>query len=196
MGIVAARIENPGSPHAELEKRLERVLELRKNPLSDLENEFRKACRDMMRTGSYKPTGRGKPASEYLLRTAAEGRFPRINTIVDINNYISVKYLVPISLWDTDKIEADSWLFRPGNAGENFVFNVSGQTIDLHDLITGFAVKNGKETPIVTPVKDCQQTKTSEFTKNIMAAIYYPAHWDGEPALDTITDEFTELLSV
>jgi DNA/RNA-binding domain of Phe-tRNA-synthetase-like protein len=180
--------------HPLLEERLANWLERRRAPLKDREDTFRKACRDMMRTGSYKPTGRGKPASEYLLRTALEGSFPRINTLVDINNYISLKYLVPISLWDTGKADADSWLFRLGKEGESFVFNASGQTLDLKDLVTGFAVKNGKETPIVTPVKDCQQTKTDEHTRSVAAAIYYPARWEDPPALEEIMDEFAGLL--
>ncbi len=194
IGIVSAGVDQLPSVHTLLESRLEPLLETRKTALTVREDDFRKACRDMMRIGNYKPTGRGKPASEYLLKTAADGRFPRINTVVDINNYISLKYLVPISLWDTDKIEAGSWLFRTGKETESFVFNASGQTIGLHDLITGFAVQNGKETPIVTPIKDCQKTKTDVSTTKIMAAVYYPAHWHETPRLNTILDEFNELL--
>ena len=195
IGTIAANIDALPEHHTLLEERLSELLQLRRGPLSESEDAFRKACRDMMRIGSYKPTGRSKPASEYLLRTASEGNFPRINSVVDINNYISLKYLVPISLWDTDKIDADSWLFRTGNEDENFVFNSTGQVIQLHDLVTGFAVKGSKETPIVTPVKDCQQTKTGAGTSNIMAAVYYPANWPDSPSLDVILDEFNDLLT-
>ena len=195
IGTIAANIDALPEHHTLLEERLSELLQLRRGPLGESEDAFRKACRDMMRIGSYKPTGRSKPASEYLLRTASEGNFPRINSVVDINNYISLKYLVPISLWDTDKIDADSWLFRTGDEEENFVFNSTGQVIQLHDLVTGFAVKGGKETPIVTPVKDCQQTKTGMGTCNIMAAVYYPANWPDSPSLDEILEEFNELLT-
>ncbi|MCC5940197.1 MAG: hypothetical protein JJU37_01540 [Balneolaceae bacterium] len=195
VGIVTANIDQLPADHTLLEDRLARILSQRREDLGEQKDAFRKACRDMMRIGSYKPTGRGKPASEYLLRTASEGNFPRINSVVDINNYISLKYLVPISLWDTDKIDADSWLFRPGGDEESFVFNSSGQTIQLHDLITGFAVKDGQESPIVTPVKDCQQTKTDRSTSNIMAAVYYPAHWTNSPSIEEILEEFNELLT-
>lgn len=177
-----------------LEERLSRLLDQRSAPLNPDEDAFRKACRDMMRIGSYKPTGRGKPASEYLLRAASESNFPRINTAADINNYISLAYLVPISLWDTDKIAADSWLFRTGADGEQFVFNPSGQTIGLKDLVSGYAVAGGEETPVVSPVKDCQQTKTDDGTCNIAVAVYYPAGWDGKPALSEIMKEFAELM--
>ena len=178
------------------DNRLDQLLEKRRQPLTENEDAFRKACRDMMRIGSYKPTGRGKPASEYLLRAASEDAFPRINTAADINNYVSLARIVPISLWDTDRVPADSWLFRPGNETEQFVFNPSGQTISLLDLVTGFAIKDGIETPIVTPVKDCQQTKTDTETRNIAAAIYYPAAWSGSPTLEDVLGEFAELLDM
>jgi len=194
IAVITAEGVEPGKDHPLLEERLAEWLERRVKPLTKEEDDFRKACRDMMRNGSYKPTGRGKPASEYLLRTANEGSFPRINTLVDINNYISLKYLVPISLWDIDKVEADSWLFRLGKPDESFVFNPTGQTLALKDLITGFAVYDGMETPIVTPVKDCQQTKTDEQTRNMIAAIYYPAHWTGKRDLNEIAEEFESLL--
>jgi len=196
IAVITAEGVEPEKDHSLLETRLAEWLERRVNPLTKQEDDFRKTCRDMMRNGSYKPTGRGKPASEYLLRTAHEGAFPRINTLADINNYISMKYLVPISLWDTDKAEADFWLFRLGKPEESFVFNLSGQTLALKDLITGFAVKNGIESPIVTPVKDCQQTKTGEETRNVAVAIYYPAHWKEQPTLKIIIEEFDELLKV
>ncbi len=194
IGFVSARGINNRQNHPLLEQRITKLLDLRNRPLSDTEDAFRKACRDMLRIGSYKPTGRGKPASEYLLRTASDGSFPRINTAADINNYISLAYLIPISLWDTDKIDADSWLFRTGMENEQFIFNPSGQILDLHDLVTGFAVRDGMETPVVTPVKDCQQTKTDFGTSNIAVAVYYPAAWSGPPTLPEILQEFTELL--
>src|SRR5215207_5167580 len=42
--------------------------------------------RDMLRHGGYKPTGRGKPASEHLLRAATEGHLGAINVAVDACN--------------------------------------------------------------------------------------------------------------
>ena len=49
----------------------------------------RAAVRDMLRVGGYKPTGRGKPASEYLVRAAAEGVLAPINLAVDVCNAVS-----------------------------------------------------------------------------------------------------------
>jgi len=181
------------SPFPLMEERLEELLHERAGDLTEFEDEFRLACRDMLRIGSYKPTGRSRPASEYLLRSATNSSFPRINPVVDLINYISLKYLVPLSLWDMEKVKADSWLFRTGHNEESYVFNATGQAIALQDLVTGYAVIQSDEQPIVNPVKDSLQTKTDENTRKAGIAIYYPSHWAGEPSLEYILEELTEL---
>jgi DNA/RNA-binding domain of Phe-tRNA-synthetase-like protein len=64
----------------------------------------RKAVRDVLRVGGYKPTGRGKPASEYLVGAAREQGMPRVNNLVDINNLVSLETALPISIFDTDQL--------------------------------------------------------------------------------------------
>lgn len=182
------------APHPFLEKNLQSLLISRKNPLTAEEDAFRKACRQMLRTEKYKPTGRGKPASEYLLRVAAEGAFPRINTLADINNFISLKFLVPVSLWDVDKAETELFFFRHGHPGESFVFNESGQTIQLEGLVAGFGQKGEDDIPMVTPVKDCHKTKATLQTRTLAAAVYYPAEWQETPPLEHIIEEFCLLM--
>ena len=39
--------------------------------------------RDLLRAGGFKPAGRSKPASEYLVRAAGEGKLAGINLVVD-----------------------------------------------------------------------------------------------------------------
>src|SRR5271155_1948310 len=50
----------------------------------------RAAVRDLLRHGGYKPTGRGKPSSEYLIRAVAEGALGAINAAVDACNAVSL----------------------------------------------------------------------------------------------------------
>ena len=58
-------------------------------PLSP-DDDTRKIVRDVFRHGGYKPTGRGKPASEYLVRAAGEGKLSTINAAVDLCNVVSL----------------------------------------------------------------------------------------------------------
>jgi DNA/RNA-binding domain of Phe-tRNA-synthetase-like protein len=195
IGIVIARDIDINQPLPFLETKLRFLLEERQNKLNESEENFRLESRNMLRNGDYKPTGRGKPASEYLLRAVQEDNFPRINTVVDINNYISLRYMVPISLWDLDNAASAQYIFRLGNENENFIFNESGQKIELKDLVTGFKVDRYKEIPIINPIKDSLKTKTTTSTRNIGAAIYYPLKAGSKDYLrEEIIWEFSTLL--
>ena len=65
--------------------------------------ELRGAVRGLLRHGGYKPTGRGKPSSEYLVRAASEGALGSINLAVDACNAVSLHSGLPISVVDLDR---------------------------------------------------------------------------------------------
>jgi DNA/RNA-binding domain of Phe-tRNA-synthetase-like protein len=115
----------------------------------------RTAVRDLLRWGGYKPTGRGKPASEYLVRAAGEGALGSINLAVDACNAVSLHSGLPISVVDLDLARAP---FRVGiaPAGSSYVFNLAGQEIDLGGLLCLFDADG----PCANPVRDSQRTKT------------------------------------
>jgi hypothetical protein len=131
------------------------------------------AVRQMLRHGSYKPTGRGKPASEYLLNAALEGRFPRVANVVDAANLASLESLLPISLLDVDRAGSEAFAVRRGRAGERYVFNASGQELDLQDLLLTAVLP--QDTPCGSPVKDSQATKVAPDTRRILGIVYAPA---------------------
>lgn len=130
------------------------------------------AVRDLLRHGRYRPTGRGKPASEYLCHAAAEGRFPRINALVDSANLVSLETLLPISLVDVERAGAEAFAVRWGREGESYVFNPSGQVLDLRDLL--LVARRPGDRPCASPVKDSQETKTDANTRAVLAVIYGP----------------------
>src|SRR5262249_38060468 len=49
----------------------------------------REAVRALLRHDGFRPAGRSKPASEYLVKAAAEGRLASINPAVDVCNAVS-----------------------------------------------------------------------------------------------------------
>ncbi len=199
LGVVRAeRIETTRYPD-DFDLRLEQAVAERSGPLSEIEEARRAAARDMLRNGSYKPTGRGKPASEYLLRAASQPdyRFPRINAPVDICNYLSLRHVVPISLWDLDRATSDRYVFRLGQEGEGFAFNASGQRIDAQDLLCGCRIAGSDPDgePIVNPVRDSMATKTTPGTGRVAACVYAPARAFSTEALQALCEEFAALLS-
>jgi len=192
IGVMTVRNVDIAASIPLLESRLTAILSERKNPLNENEEGIRQSVRKMLRRGVYRPTGRSKPASEYLIRAATKESFPRINCAVDVINYLSLKYLVPISLWDTDLAQSEQYTFRLGNEDEKYVFNHGGQEIKLHDLITGFSIRDEVEQAIVNPVKDSLATKTTSESRNVAMAIYYP--FADHSVLQTILREFSELM--
>jgi DNA/RNA-binding domain of Phe-tRNA-synthetase-like protein len=127
------------------------------------------AIRDLLRHGGYKPTGRGKPASEYLVKAVGSGKLSSINPIVDTLNAVSLHSGLPISVVDLDKCVFDDSL-RVAIAPENseYVFNASGQTIKLDGLLCLF----DDEGPCANAVKDSQRTKTSDATISSLIVIW------------------------
>ncbi|MDZ4836468.1 MAG: phenylalanine--tRNA ligase beta subunit-related protein [Candidatus Melainabacteria bacterium] len=149
------------------------------------------AVRNLLKTGGFKPSGRNKPASEYLAQAAREGRFPFINNLVDINNFLSLGSGLPISLLDADQF-GSSVLLRFGNEGERYVFNSAGQEIDLNGLICACCGDTDK--PLGNAVKDSMDGKIKEMTKSVVAIIYAPATGDLSQVAKTQIEEFAELL--
>lgn len=127
----------------------------------------RGAVRDLLRHGGYKPTGRGKPASEYLVRASGDGTLGTINAAVDACNAVSLHSGLPISVVDLDRAQAP---FRVATAiqGDRYVFNASGQTIDLEGLLCLFDA----EGPCANAVKDAQRTKTNGTTRRTLTLLW------------------------
>jgi len=174
LGVVVAEAILTLLPPA-LEATRAAVLERRRAAPTPEDERVRQAVRDLLRRGRYKPTGRGKPASEYLLRTAQEGVFPSIQPAVDAANLVSLDSLLPVSLWDLDRARAEGYVFRVGRPGETYVFNAGGQAIELEDLLVGCAVAaDGSEVPCLSPVKDSLATKAAGDTRRVAAVLYAP----------------------
>jgi len=129
--------------------------------------ELRGAVRDLLRHGGYKPTGRGKPSSEYLVRAAGEGALAPINLAVDCCNVVSLHSGLPISVVDLDLARAP---FRIGIAepGTGYVFNASGQEIDCSGLLCLFDAEGA----CANAVKDSQRTKTHAGTRSTLSVVW------------------------
>jgi DNA/RNA-binding domain of Phe-tRNA-synthetase-like protein len=128
----------------------------------------RDAVRALLRRGGYKPSGRGKPASEYLAQAAREGRFPSINNLVDANNLLSLEALLPVSLLDLAPFGGAGEV-RYGRAGERYVFNAAGHELDLAGLL---CVCGAGGAPLGTPVKDSMAGKVKPDTRDVLGLVW------------------------
>jgi DNA/RNA-binding domain of Phe-tRNA-synthetase-like protein len=143
------------------------------------------AVRALLRKGGFKPAGRNKPASEYLAQAAREGRFPLINGLVDANNLLSVETGYPISLLDAEAFASPPMggasvldglghaeaIIRLGAPNERYVFNQSGQEIELEGLICLCSSEAG---PLGNAVKDSMRAKLKEGSRFVLGCVYAP----------------------
>jgi DNA/RNA-binding domain of Phe-tRNA-synthetase-like protein len=127
----------------------------------------RESVRALLRYGGFKPTGRSKPASEYLLKAVREGGLTSINVAVDVCNVVSLHSGLPISVVDLDRARAP---FRVSVAppGSSYVFNAAGQTIDLGRLLCLFDADG----PCANAVKDAQRTKTGPESRRMLSLVW------------------------
>lgn len=157
-----------------------------------LDPERKAAVRNMLRFGKYKPSGRSKPSSEYLLGAALHGDFPLVNGPVDANNAVSLEWGYPASIFDVE-LSGNTLLMRRGLAGESYIFNPSGQSIDLQDLLCVCRRDGNSWLPCGNPVKDAMATKICDSTRGVAAVVYAPSG-DRPADLESAAERFADLL--
>jgi len=162
---------NASSP--ELTGLLQQAEERARNDAETFPEDVRTAVRDLLRQGGYKPTGRGKPASEFLLGAARKRELPHVNNLVDINNLVSLDTALPISIFDRDRL-GDEITVRFGRAGENYCFNPSGQVMDLGGIV--LVCRTSTDEPVGNAVKDSMLAKVSPTTRAALAVVYGSRH--------------------
>lgn len=77
-------------------------------------------ARELYRRYGTDPT-RMRPSSEALLRRMRKGEpMPRINSLVDVANALSVQLQVPVGLYDLGKVAGEELVIRLGRKGESY----------------------------------------------------------------------------
>jgi DNA/RNA-binding domain of Phe-tRNA-synthetase-like protein len=138
--------------------------------LTTVDEVLRQTVRDLLRQAGFKPTGRSKPASEYLLKISEqdEGLQP-INAAVDVCNVVSLYSGLPMSVVCAEKAQGP---FRIGVASaeyaHEYIFNASGQSMNFENLLCLF----DSQGPCANPVKDSQRTKTTPDTTSTLSIIW------------------------
>ncbi|MCU0867307.1 MAG: hypothetical protein MUC36_26285 [Planctomycetes bacterium] len=142
---------------------------------------LRTAVRDLLRRHGYRPTGRGKPSSEYLVGAVGDGRLGSINAAVDPGNVASLHSGLPISVVDLDRCRLPLRVEVPP-PGTSYVFNRGGQEIDVGGLLC----LHDADGPCANAVKDAQRTKTDDATRRLVAVVWGTEVPDPEHAAHTV----------
>src|SRR3984893_14218074 len=77
-------------------------------------------ARALYRKFGIDPT-RVRPSSEALLRRLKKGEpLPRVNSLVDVANALSIQLQIPVGLYDLGKVAGDELVVRLGAKGEGY----------------------------------------------------------------------------
>jgi DNA/RNA-binding domain of Phe-tRNA-synthetase-like protein len=137
---------------------------------SDALNELRPA-RTLYRAVGIEPT-RIRPSSEALLRRVIKSvPLYQINSIVDISNYCSLAFLLPIGLYDLDKIKGKVQL-RLGREGEEY----EGIRKDMIHVANRLTVADDTG-PFGNPSADSLRTSIDLDSHNILLIIFAPHNY-------------------
>ena len=113
--------------------------------------------------------------------------------MVDANNIISLESLLPISVFDVAKL-GSRLIVRIGEPGEGYVFNQSGQWLDVKRCIVCCRGAERGE-PVGSPVKDSMATKVFDDATHFCGVIYgTTAAWTTLELQET-TERFASLLA-
>jgi DNA/RNA-binding domain of Phe-tRNA-synthetase-like protein len=133
-----------------------------------------------------KDPARYRGSAEALLRRIISGKhFPRINSIVDIINLVSVESRLPIGLYDLAKVQGDI-VFRAGRSGETYK-GIGKFDLNLEDLPV-FCDAAG---PHGSPTSDSERTMVTSSTENVAAILI---SFGGLQPLDVWCKRMTGLL--
>lgn len=130
-----------------------------------------KPARDLYRKIGIEPT-KIKPSSEALLRRAIKAKeLYQINSIVDTGNLCSLKFLLPIGLYDLSKIEGHV-ILREGKTGEEF----RGIRKDIIHVERRYILAD-QIGPFGNPSSDSIRTSIELSTKELLFVIYVPFNY-------------------
>jgi DNA/RNA-binding domain of Phe-tRNA-synthetase-like protein len=129
-----------------------------------------------------------RPAQEALIRRILRGDgLPRINPMVDIGNAVSVKYKVPVGLYDIRKIgQVDYIVLRRAADGELFTpLGSPKMTLTRNQIV--LATSDGKILHVY-PYRDSELTKVDEFTTDVLIVVAGISGVSDETLLGALTE--------
>jgi DNA/RNA-binding domain of Phe-tRNA-synthetase-like protein len=167
-------------------------------PREDFELEVKRATQ-AVRSGDVGPVDRARelyrrfgtdptkmrPSSEALLRRMKKGEpLPRINSLVDVANALSVQLQVPVGLYDLGQVKGDQLVIRLGAEGESYE-GIGKERVN----VAGRICVADAEGPIGNPSADSARTMITTDTEQA-AWIYFL------PVRDDDIDRTAELVAV
>lgn len=129
-------------------------------------------ARELYRRFGTDPT-RHRPSSEALLRRARRGEWPRINSLVDVANLMSLLLQVPVGLHDLGQVQGGQVTLRLGSDGEGY--EGIGKE---HVNVAGRLCVADEAGACGSPSADSARTKITTDTERALWLYYLPVNDD------------------
>ncbi|MBS4188632.1 hypothetical protein KHA94_00155 [Bacillus sp. FJAT-49705] len=125
-----------------------------------------KEWRQIFKTVGKDPNRYRHSAEALYRRVKKQNYLQPVNSSIDINNFFSLQYQIPIGVYDRDKLEG-SLSVSLGKEGEEYI-GLYGRPNSLHRLI----VSCDEIGPFGSPFVDSERTCVTETTKNAIQIVY------------------------
>ncbi|HET7579812.1 MAG TPA: phenylalanine--tRNA ligase beta subunit-related protein [Bacillales bacterium] len=126
---------------------------------------------------------RYRPSVESLYRRVKKGnKLPAIHSAADLNNYFSLKYEIPLGIYDLDQIEEPVEV-RIGTEADHYE-GLNGRDMNMKGKLLSADEKGAFGSPIV----DSKRTMTTEATKQAIQMVYLKSSMNKEGAEQLITE--------
>ena len=110
-----------------------------------------------------------RPAHEALLRRVIRGDMPRINPVVDLGNAASVLYMLPVGIYDVDRVRGSSLVLRRARRGE--VLRLLGEKVlELDERQVVLATDEGQILHVF-PHRDSEETAVTRDSRNLLVVV-------------------------
>jgi DNA/RNA-binding domain of Phe-tRNA-synthetase-like protein len=141
-------------------------------------------ARELYRRFGIDPT-RVRPSNEALLRRLKKGEpLPRINSLVDVANAMSVQLQVPVGLYDLGKTKGGELVIRLGADGESYT-GIGKEKVN----VAGRICVADADGPIGNPSADSARTMITTSTERAVWIYFLPVR-------DDDVDRTAELVAV
>ena len=130
-------------------------------------------ARELYRRFGLDPT-RVRPSSEALLRRLKKGEaLPRVNSLVDVANALSVQLQVPVGLYDLDKVKGDELVIRLGAEREGYT-GIGKERVN----VAGRICVADADGPCGNPTADSARTMITTNTERAAWIYFLPVRED------------------
>ncbi len=170
-GIYIEHLEVPDvtvdqTPAELVEAKKEFLAEWGEKTISDLEaNQVFKTYRVIHKQFDTYPDNVPPAVENLYVRGILQGKFPTISNVVDACNLVSVRTLVPIGVFDNDRIIGDVTL-RLAVEGDEFIPIGKNKALGIDENTP--ILEDAERIISCIGVRDSNETKITKHTKNIL----------------------------